>query len=312
MHYKYRWIVGLLMAVVLVVSVQSLPAQACACGCGMFDVGMPGLGLPNAAGGSINVQDTVLNQNSAMQGSGRIPLSQSPDQKIQTNFINLNGQYTFNHAWGIMAMLPYWQRSFDTNDNFGNGASNIVNHKVNTLSDVRIMGMYTGFSEDMSTGLIFGLKLPTGTYTATGFDRDTQPGTGSTDLLLGGYRVGQERNWGWYAQAMLRSAVTTRDDYRPGNSLQLVLGMHYDANPYYEDLIPLLQLNATIRNADSGVNSDPMNSGSKSLYLTPGALYNLSKNLQANAMVYLPLVRYVNGIQLVPNQIVSAGLTYNF
>ncbi len=312
MKCEYRWISGLLMAVVLASSIQSLPARACACGCGMFDVGMPGMGLPSAAGGSINIQDTYLNQDSAMQGSSRIPLSQSPDQKIQTNFLNLNAQYMFNHAWGVMLMVPYWQRSFYTNDNFGNGSPNVVNHAVHTLSDVRIMGMYTGFSEDMSTGLLFGLKLPTGTISATGFDRDTQPGTGSTDLLLGGYRLGQERTWGWYAQAMLRSALTTRDDYRPGNSLQLVLGMHYDANPYSEDLIPLLQLNATIRNADSGINSDPLNTGSKSLYLTPGALYNLSRNLQANAMIYLPLIRDVNGIQLVPNQIVSAGLTYSF
>ena len=312
MKCEYRWISGLLMAVVLASSIQSFPARACACGCGMFDVGMPGMGLPSAAGGSINIQDTYLNQDSAMQGSSRIPLSQSPDQKIQTNFLNLNAQYMFNHAWGVMLMVPYWQRSFYTNDNFGNGSPNVVNHAVHTLSDVRIMGMYTGFSEDMSTGLLFGLKLPTGTISATGFDRDTQPGTGSTDLLLGGYRLGQERTWGWYAQAMLRSALTTRDDYRPGNSLQLVLGMHYDANPYSEDLIPLLQLNATIRNADSGINSDPLNTGSKSLYLTPGALYNLSRNLQANAMIYLPLIRDVNGIQLVPNQIVSAGLTYSF
>ncbi len=313
MQNKYRRICGVLTAVVaLAVGFQSLPVQACACGCGMFDVGMPGLGMPAANGGAINIQDTFLNQNSAMQGSHRIPLDQSPDQRIQTNFLNLNAQYTFNHEWGIMAMVPYWQRSFETNESFGNGLPNVVNHTIHTLSDVRVMGMYTGFSPDMSSGLIFGLKLPTGTYTASGFDRDTQPGTGSTDLLLGGYQVGQERTWGWYAQAMLRSAIATRDDYRPGNSLQLVLGMHYDANAYVEDLIPLLQLNATIRSSDSGINSDPLNSGSKSLYLTPGALYNLTKNLQANALVYLPLMRDVNGIQLVPNQIVSAGLTYNF
>ncbi len=312
MQYAYRRFHGVLMFSALLALGQPLQSHACACGCGMFDVGMPGLGLPSAAGGSINIQDTLLDQNSAMQGSHRIPLGQSPDQKIQTNFLNLNAQYTFNHEWGVMAMVPYWQRTFDTNANFGGGAPDVVNHRVNTLSDVRIMGMYTGFSPDMSSGLIFGLKLPTGTYTASGFDRDTQPGTGSTDLLLGGYQVGQERTWGWYAQGMLRSAVATRDGYRPGNSLQLVLGMHYDANPYDEDLIPLLQLNATVRNADSGSQSDPLNSGLKSLYLSPGALYNLTKNLQVNALLYLPLVREVNGIQLVPNQIVSAGLTYSF
>ena len=49
------------------------------------------------------------------------------------------------------------------------------------------MGMYTGFSNDMSKGIIFGVQLPTGNYTAPGFDRDTQIGTGSTDLILGAF-----------------------------------------------------------------------------------------------------------------------------
>ena len=30
------------------------------------------------------------------------------------------------------------------------------------LGDVRVWGHYTGFSPDMSTGFLFGLKLPTG------------------------------------------------------------------------------------------------------------------------------------------------------
>src|SRR5487761_1991365 len=141
MQYAYRRLHGVLMFVALLALGQPLQSHACACGCGMFDVGMPGLGLPSAAGGSINIQDTFLNQNSAMQGSHRIPLSQSPDQKIETSFLNLNAQYTFNHEWGIMAMVPYWKRCFDTIDTFENGGTpNVVNHTVNTLSDVRIMG----------------------------------------------------------------------------------------------------------------------------------------------------------------------------
>ena len=61
----------------------------------------------------------------------------------------------------------------------------------------------------MSKGLIFGMKLPTGTYTAPGFDRDTQPGTGSTNLLLGNYLQGQEKHWGWFAQGIYRNAMNT-------------------------------------------------------------------------------------------------------
>ena len=50
--------------------------------------------------------------------------------------------------------------------------------------------MYTGFSKDLSTGLIFGLKFPSGDYTAPGFDPDDQIGSGSTDLILGGFHKG--------------------------------------------------------------------------------------------------------------------------
>ena len=300
------------MAILLAAAMTPSLASACACGCGMFDVGMPGLALPSSQGGSINLQQTFLDQNQAMQGNSKIPLSQSPDQRINTTFTNLNAQYQFSRDWGMMAMIPYWQRSFDTNANFGNGAPQIVNSKVNTLSDIRLMGMYTGFSPDMSSGLIFGAKLPTGTYAAPGFDRDTQPGTGSTDILLGGYRMGQEHRWGWFAQGIYRSAISTRDDYRPGNSLQLVAGMHYDAFQHSTHVIPTLMLNATIRQADTGINSNTLNSGLKTVYLTPGVLVNITKHWQANASLYLPVYEYVSGIQLVPKQIASAGITYNF
>ncbi|MHB1676272.1 MAG: transporter family protein [Sulfuriferula sp.] len=287
-------------------------ALACACGCGMFDIGMPGMALPSSQGGSVNLQQTFLDQNAAEEGGGKIPLSQSPDQQISTIFTNLNVQYQFNRDWGVLAMAPYWQRSFDTNANFGNGPVQVVNSKVSTLSDIRLMGIYSGFSPDMSSGLIFGLKLPTGTYTAPGFDRDTEPGTGSTDVLLGGYEMGQELGWGWFAQGILRSAASTSDNYRPGDSFQLVAGIHYDAFQHSAHIVPILMVNGTIRKADSGINSNPMNSGLKTVYLTPGVLIEINRRWQANANLYLPVYQYVNGIQLIPQQIASAGITYSF
>ncbi len=305
-----RSIVRLLL--VLASGLGAQAALACACGCGMFDIGLPGLGLPTGTGGSFNLQATHLNQDVAKQGDSRLPLFQSPDQKISSDFLNANFQYNFNHDWGVMAMVPYWQRGFATNTQFGGPTPAIANYQVGTLADVRLMGMYTGFSPDMSTGLLFGLKLPTGTYTAPGFDRDTEPGTGTTDLLLGGYQVGQQRTWGWFLQGVVRSALAAQSGYRPGDSLQLVAGAHYDANPFVENLLPLLQLNLTLRQRDSGSASDPVNSGLRTLYLTPGFLYSLNKQWQANVLLYVPLYQSVNGIQLVPRQIASAGLTYNF
>ena len=67
------------------------------------------------------------------------------------------------------------------------------------------MGVYSGFSKDMSTGLIFGVKLPTGDWKYSGFDRDVEIGSGTTDLLLGGYhqdKLDKNGQFGWFAQVM--------------------------------------------------------------------------------------------------------------
>ena len=73
------------------------------------------------------------------------------------------------------------------------------------LGDIRIEGIYTGFFADLSAGVTFGLKLPTGSYTEDPdvVDRDTQIGTGSTDILLGGFYRGnitKDEKWDWFAQ----------------------------------------------------------------------------------------------------------------
>ncbi len=88
----------------------------------------------------------------------------------------------------------------------------------------------------MSAGVTFGLKLPTGndthdmTLTAI-IDRDTELGTGSTDLLLGGfYRHtlnSVTRGLYWFAQAKLDVPTFIQDQYRPGVELDTALGLYY-------------------------------------------------------------------------------------
>ena len=89
------------------------------------------------------------------------------------------------------------------------------------------MGMYTGFFKDMSTGVIFGLKLPTGTFPASGIDRDTQIGTGSTDLLLGAFHRGLltgDNAWQYFGQVMWRRPFLYQAGLIPRPSLTAIRG----------------------------------------------------------------------------------------
>jgi len=64
-------------------------------------------------------------------------------------------------AWGAEIEVPYWDRHFTT-DVTGMGDIQSFNHSA--VGDIRVKGIYSGFSEDMSSGITFGFKLPTGDY----------------------------------------------------------------------------------------------------------------------------------------------------
>lgn len=164
-----------------------------------------------------------MDQYQNWHGWSGVPSDLNTDKVIQSDFYTFGLQYMANRDWGVMLEAPVWNRYFQTTDESGGLAS--VDH--GSLADVRVMGMYTGISEDMSTGIQFGLKLPTGPYSLSLLDRDTQIGTGTTDLLLGGYQMGQEDSWGWYAQAMWQHAFNYRDGYRPGDSFDFSVGVHF-------------------------------------------------------------------------------------
>ena len=79
--------------------------------------------------------------------------------------------------------MPFDRRFFKT----VNDSGNLALTTWTTLGDIRVKGLYTGFFEDQSLGVDLGVKLPTGSFGHGGADRDTQIGSGSTDILLGGY-----------------------------------------------------------------------------------------------------------------------------
>lgn len=111
--------------------------------------------------------------------------SANTDKEIETNFGGVGFDYQFNSDWGISVKIPYWDRIFRTD--IGTPAvPDMTTYRHSALGDIRLLGRYTGFSSDLSTGVTLGLKLPTGDWTYLNFDRDTSIGTGTTDLLLGG------------------------------------------------------------------------------------------------------------------------------
>jgi len=277
---------------------------ACACGCNVFAVG-PRWMMATTTGTIISLQYDYMNQYDNWSGSGKVSPDLNGDKQILTNFYTLGFQSMISREWGIMGELPLWTRYFRTTDDGGNPAS--VTHTA--VGDLRLLGMYTGFSEDMSTALMFGIKLPTGPIDLSLMDRDTQIGTGTTDALLGAYQMGQEENWGWFGQFMWLHALNTRDDYRPGDGLDITVAAHYDGLIKNYGVVPMVQLLGSFRWSDSGINADPDNSGYQRLFLAPGFEMNAIGSLRMYADMRIPLVTHVTGTQLVAPYLMNLTLS---
>ena len=205
-----------------------LPCEsfACACGCGVFDVSTSSM-LPTHEGGMAFVEYDFMDQNRNWAGSLRGPATDNDDKNLKSMFVTVGGQYMFSRDWGTEIDVPYTVRHFVTTDD---DTGDIVSANHSAFGDIRIKGIYSGFSPDMSSGVTFGLKLAiTGDYRFTGFDRDTAIGSGSTDLLLGAYHMGNlGGKWNWFANAQLDQPVLTQDQDRPGSEADAVTGVYYN------------------------------------------------------------------------------------
>jgi len=229
-------------------------------------------------GGLVYIEDDYMNQNQNWVGASSAPASLNYDKEIETHFGSVGLEYQFNRAWGISLQIPYWDRILRT-DIGTPAAPQVTSYRHGALGDIRVLGRYTGFSPDLSTGISFGLKLATGDWTYPNFDRDTQIGTGTTDLLLGGYHVGDlsgKNHLQWFTEILYDRAFNTRDGYRPGDELDAAIGVMHDGIHFGPNsgLVLLLQLIGSNRLRDSGSEADPYNSGYQRLLISPGVQVN--------------------------------------
>jgi hypothetical protein len=277
------FISALTVAFVPLAGFTTTVAHACACGCSVFDVGGGLLPQEQDHGGRIFFEYWYSDQNKNWIGGSKGLSAANSDKNVTTSWYTAGFSYNFNRDWGVMVRLPYTDRRFTTDTGAPDG---IQTFKSRDWGDVEVMGMYTGFFNDMSTGVMFGLKLPTGTYTANGLDRDTQIGTGSTDLLLGGFHRGMitgDNAWQYFSQVMWRQpflyrSAPDRDTglpalYKPSYQVDGAVGILYN-NWYnvfgFDKITPIGQLIFSTRGHDNGDAADPFNSGFDRLMISPG------------------------------------------
>lgn len=287
-------------------------ALACACGCGVLNVGTSSL-LPNCEGGIAFLQydqmDQGRNWSKHKKSSGH-----NHDKKIDTRTVTAGTQYMFNRDWGAAIRVPYVTRYVENLPH--SGGMTYTRHS--DIGDIRVNGIYSGFFSDMSTGLIFGLKLPSGQTNAAGFARNTQIGTGSTDSILGAYHIGTfgaASDLGYFTQITWERPFIRHQGYTPGYEISGAIGSYYNLGQFgfAKRIAPILQITGAKKGQDTGW-ADPShnsNSGYTQMYFAPGIEVTIQE-FKIYADVEFPIYRSVNGNQLVPQNLYKLILGYNF
>ena len=251
-------------------------------------------------------------------GSSRAPAANNDDKEIRTSFITLGLQYMFSREWGLQIELPTAYRYFDTTG--GATGNEIVGNTWAALGDIRVQGIYAGFFPDLSAGVSFGFKLPSGDYTHNDayddIDRDSEIGTGSLDVLLGGFyrhNLTADNRWTAFTQALLDVPFLGREEYLPGTELDGAVGAYYNGLRVGKiGVTPIAQLLYSYRAQDSGNEaSSPVASGYTRLLLSPGVELGLHP-FMIDMDAEFPVYAHVNGNQLVAPVLVKCVISYQF
>src|SRR5882724_2547614 len=191
-------------------------AWACSsCGC-TLNSDWASQGFKSEGGLSFDLRFDYFSQNDLRTGTGRVDvgaIALPSEQEIQKKTLNRNTtltiDYGFDADWGVTVLLPYLNRFHST---VAEGDTDLSTSHSSSIGDVRVIGRYQGFSPEHDWGVQFGLKLPTGSTNVNfnrgpqidqPLDRGLQPGTGSTDLLLGVYRFGPiSQSLDYFAQGL--------------------------------------------------------------------------------------------------------------
>ena len=189
--------VGLLL---LIAALAPRPSWACAtCGCSLnADAAM---GYSAEPGWRLSVEYDYLHQDQLRKGMhavATVPEGAELERDTLNRYLTLGIDYNPTADWNIDLKVPYVIRTHSTYGRYDSAQPlpTVSSSRSSSIGDLRLIGAYQGFLPTHNLGVQLGIKVPTGHYgTAVNFDSgpaagmpldaSLQPGTGSTDIILG-------------------------------------------------------------------------------------------------------------------------------
>ncbi|MEO8158761.1 MAG: hypothetical protein ABI648_13270 [Betaproteobacteria bacterium] len=278
-------------------------------------------GVWTEPGARFDLRYEFVDQDQPRSGTQDVDVGQINRHHDEVRTINRNViagfDYTFDANWGAGVQLPVVDRSHEHIHNHMGGQIPEA-WSFTQIGDVRVVGRYRFTPAEPQAGafgLQFGVKLPTGKIDVANDDGDVaerslQPGSGTTDAILGAFYSGPlATRAAWFADVNWQTPLGERDGYKPGNRAGVDIGASY---PLTGSVALLLQLNTLWKDRDRGDNAEPEDTGGTFVHVSPGVSVALGGRTQLYGFVQLPIYQDVNGVQLTADWSVAAGLSHRF
>jgi hypothetical protein len=324
-----RWAMPALASAGFAMAAPQTVLACASCGCTLSaDAAMGYSALP---GWRVSLEYDYINQDQLRSGTQEIagvPAGMELEHQTINQYVTAGISYSPSSSWNLTLLVPYVIRSHSTYGEYDpmQPLPELSRSFSSSLGDVKFIASYQGFLPTNNLGVQLGVKLPTGQYgTAVDFysgpnagtplDASLQPGTGSTDIIVGAYYYRAiSQNFDAFINGQFQAAVKHRmdqpgNDYRPGNATSVSFGLRYEGSPRW---VPQLQVNLLHKSPDTGALADVQNTAGIVAYVSPGITAQVSARLQVFGFVQLPVYSNLYGIQLFPRWTGSAGVAYAF
>lgn len=289
------------------------------------------MGYSSSAGLRLSLQYDYIHQDELRSGTrsvSTVPDGHELERETLNRYFTAGVSYSPDPTWNLSLFVPYVVRTHSTYGEIDAGSNSkpeLSSSRSSSIGDVRLIGSYQGFLATHNLGVQLGVKVPSGHYgTAVNFyggpaagtplDASLQPGTGSTDIILGAYYYQAiSQDFDFFANGQFQSALRHHldqpgNDFRPGNATTVSFGLRYAA---LARVTPQFQVNLLHKSRDQGALADVQSTAGNVAYLSPGLSVRAISKLQVYGFVQVPVYSNLYGYQLFPRWTASMGLSFD-
>jgi hypothetical protein len=296
-------------------------AASASCGSSSCPLDLHALGLADNARLTLDLSFQFINQDRLRRQSGEFEIEHDELRTVnRLTTLLLMARVAPRLQLGFSA--PFVSR---THEHVDRASGDPEQWHFGALGDVALQARYHAAP---SLWLTAGVKLPTGARHETNGEEEAevtiQPGTGSTDVLVGatwqggvlhdtavGGPMGSTTLIPLFASATYRLNGRGMHEYRRGNELQVSAGSEY---PIAQSLHAIGQVN--LRHSakdDVGLTEEnPALTGGTYVYLSPGLRLLTGAGTSLYGYVQIPVLQRVNGVQLVSRANYLVGVQRRF